>query len=249
MALQRKLLCIIFVPAVILLTNVLHSIADDNWQLDDTPAEMSDAEEIELGKRVDEYIRHQFYLENDPDINIALGKITQRLVTVSDRNTLPFTCTILQSFSINAFSAPGGHIYLTYGLLKFAQTEDEVAGVVGHEVAHASLHHASKLYHEVMEILSRQSNRTYSPESLLLLNSHLEEFEQDADTTGVFYAYKAGFNPHGLLNFLERHLSLMIRKNMFGLADFSSSAEMINARINHLKEYLSTLEKGKNNKE
>ncbi|MEP9412638.1 MAG: M48 family metalloprotease [Candidatus Brocadia sp.] len=249
MVLQRKLSCIIFVSVLILLTNRLHSIADDNWQLDDTPAEMSDAEEIELGKRVDEFIRHQFYLENDPDLNRVVSNITQKLVTVSDRNTLPFTCTILQSASVNAFSAPGGHIYLTYGLLKFAKTEDEVAGIVGHEVAHASLHHASKLYHEVMEILSRQDNETYSPESLLLLNSHLEEFEQDADTTGVLYAYKAGFNPNGLLDFLERHLSLMIRKNMFGLAGLSSSAEIINSRINHLKEYLSTLEEGKKNKE
>lgn len=249
MALQRKLLFIIFVLAVILLTNGQHSMADDNWQLDDTPAEMNDAEEIELGKRVDEYIRHQFYMENDPDLNMAVSNIMQRLVTVSDRNTLPFTCTILQSASINAFSAPGGHIYLTYGLLKFAKTEDEVAGIVGHEVAHASLHHASKMYHEVMEILSQKNNGTYSPESLLLLNTHLEEFEQDADTTGVFYAYKAGFNPNGLLDFLERHLSIMVRKNIFGLAGLSSSAEMINSRINHLKEYLSTLEKGKDNKE
>lgn len=250
MALQRKLLFIIFVLAVIFCANGQYSItADDTWQLDDTPSEMNDEEEIELGKQVDEYIRHHFYLENDPDLNMVVSNITQRLVTVSDRNTLPFTCTILQSFSINAFSAPGGHIYLTYGLLKFAQTEDEVAGIVGHEVAHASLHHASKLYHEVMEILSRQNNGTHSPESLLLLNSHLEEFEQDADTTGVFYASKAGFNPSGLLDFLERHLSLMIRKNMFGLAGPGSSAELITSRINHLKEYLSTLEKGKNNKE
>ncbi|MCF6154699.1 MAG: hypothetical protein E3K36_05490 [Candidatus Brocadia sp.] len=245
MALQRKLLFIIFVLAVILLTNGQHSIADDDWQLDDTPSEMNDAEEIELGKRVDEYIRRQFYLENDPDLNMAVSNITQRLVTVSDRNTLPFSCTILQSFSINAFSAPGGHIYLTYGLLKFAQTEDEVAGIVGHEVAHASLHHASKLYHEVMEILSRQNNGTHTPENLLLLNNHLEEFEQEADTTGVLYASKAGFNPNGLLDFLERHLSLMIRKNMFGLGGLTSSAKMINSRINHLKEYLSTLEKRK----
>lgn len=242
---QRKLSFFLFVLAVILVTVGRHSAANDHWHLDDTPAEMSDAEEVELGKQVDEYIRHQFYLENDPDLNMVVNNITQRLVTVSDRNTLPFTCTILQSLSINAFSAPGGHIYLTYGLLKFAKTEDEVAGIVGHEVAHASLRHASKLYHDVMEILYRQSSGAYSPESLLLLNSHLEEFEQDADTTGALYAFKAGFNPRGLLNFLERHLSLMIRKNMFGLAGLSATAEMITSRINHLREYLSTLDKGK----
>jgi len=242
MTLTKKLSFIIIVPAVIFFAAERCSIADDNWQLNDSSAEMNDAEEIELGKQVDEYIRHQFYLENDPGLNTAVNNITQRLVTVSDRNTLPFTCTILQSYSINAFSAPGGHIYLTYGLLKFAQTEDEVAGIVGHEVAHASLRHASKLYHEVMEILSQQDKGINSATNLLLLNSHLEEFEHDADTTGVLYAHKAGFNPNGLLDFLERHLNLIMHKRMFGMLGFSSTVT-INARINHLREYITTLQK------
>ena len=91
---------------------------------------------------------------------------------------------------INAFSAPGGHIYLTCGLLRFAETEDEVAGIIGHEVAHASLRHASKLYSEVMKYYGhKMENNAIS--GLLLLNSHLEEFEVDADAVGVLYAQKA----------------------------------------------------------
>lgn len=241
MTLLKKLLFIVFIPIMIFFATEWNSIADDDWQMYDTSEEMSDAEEIELGKQVDEYIRHQFYLENDRELNIAVNNILQRLVSVSDRNTLPFASTILQSYSINAFSAPGGHIYLTYGLLKFAQTEDEVAGIIGHEVAHASLGHASKLYHEVMEILSHQDKGINSATNLLLLNSHLEEFEQDADTTGVLYAHKAGFNPNGLLDFLERHLNLIMHKRMFAMLGFGSTVT-INARINHLREYISTLE-------
>lgn len=232
-------LCIVFISTSIFSATAWDSFADHDWQISE---EMSDAEEIELGKQVDDYIRHQFYLENDPELNRAVSNIMQRLVTVSDRNTLPFTSTVLQSYSVNAFSAPGGHIYVTYGLLKFAQTEDEVAGIIGHEVAHASLRHASKLYHEVMEMLSHQDKGMNSAADLLLLNSHLEEFEQDADTRGVFYAYKAGFSPCGLLNFLERHLNLIIRKRMFGILGFSSTVT-INARINHLREYIATLQK------
>lgn len=245
MVLFKRLLFIIAIPAIIFFSTEPLSTASDDWQLHDPPAEISEAEEIELGKHVDEYIRHQFYLEDDPDFNQAVNNIVQRIVAASDQKTLPFTCAILQSLSINAFSAPGGHIYLTYGLLKFAQTEDEVAGIVGHEVAHVSLRHAAKLYHDVMEINSRHEEGIHSTAKLLLLHSHLEEFEQDADTKGILYAQKAGFNPKGLLDFLERHLNFMMHKRLFGMLDSGFTAA-ITARLNHLRACLSNLEKSKN---
>ena len=232
----------IAIPAIIFFSTEPLCTAGDDWQLHDPPIETSDAEELELGKHVDEYIRQQFYLEEDPDFNQAVDNIVQRVVAASDRNALPFTCAILQSSSINAFSAPGGHIYLTYGLLKFAQTEDEVAGIIGNEVAHVSLRHASKLYHEVMGILSSHDKEFRANANLFLLYSHLEEFEQDADTKGILYAQKAGFNPKGLLDFLERHLNFMMHKRLFGMIDSGFTAT-ITARLNHLREYLSNLEK------
>src|SRR3989304_6897812 len=137
MVLIRKLLFIITINAAGFFMQSRLALADDTWQLDDS-AELSDTEEIELGKRVNEYIRHQFYLRNDPVLNKTINDITQKLTAVSDRKTLPFTCDIIQSYSINAFSAPGGHVYLTDGLLKFAETEDEVAGVFCHWGAPAS---------------------------------------------------------------------------------------------------------------
>ena len=239
MVLIRKLLFIITINAAGFFTQECRTIADDTWQLDDS-AELSDTEEIELGKRVNEYIRHQFYLRNDPELSKELNEITHRLTTVSERKTLPFICDIIQSYPINAFSAPGGHIYVTEGLLKFAETEDEVAGIIGHEVAHASLRHVSKLYREFMEILSQRDKGTDSAATLLLFNCHLEEFEQEADTAGVLYAHKAGFNPNGLPDFLERHLNLLIQNGVLGLLRFCSITT-ISSRIDHLREYISSL--------
>ncbi len=241
MASPKKLLFII-IPTAVFFTLEQFSIADNDWQLNDSSIEISDTEEIELGKQVDKYIRYQFYLENDPALNTAVSNITERIASVSDRNKLPFTCTILQSNSINAFSAPGGYIYLTYGLLKFAKTKDEVACIIGHEIAHASLRHTSKLYYEIKNFLSHQGDRDTSDKSLLLLISHIEEFEQDADTVGVLYAFKSGFDPNGLPDFLERHLALAIREGIFGILGFGSSLA-INTRIDHLREYTLTLEK------
>ena len=115
-----------------------------------------------------------------------------------------------------------------------------MAGIIGHEVAHASLRHVSKLYREFMGILSRRDKGTGFVETLLLFNSHLEEFEQEADTTGVLYAHKAGFNPNGLPDFLERHLNLLIQNGVFGLLRFGSFTT-ISARIDHLRAYVSSL--------
>ena len=242
MLLPKKLLFVILIPALILFVQEGHVIADDAWQLDGSHTELSDAEEIELGKQLDEYIRHQFYLDKDPKHCKIVNDIIQKLVIVSDRKTLPFTCDIIQSYSINAFFVPGGHIYLTDGLLKFAKSEDEVAGIIGHEIAHASLRHVSKLYYEFLEIFSQKNRGTDFDTTLLLLNSQLEEFEQDADTVGVLYAHKAGFDPNGLPDFLERHLDLLINNRIFGLLRFDSFVT-INSRINHLREYIPTLVK------
>lgn len=239
MVLRGKLLFIVIIPAIVLFMQSRLALADDTWQLDDS-AELSDTEEIELGKRVDEYIQHQFYLRNDPELNKELADITKRLTAVSERKALPFTCDIIQSYSVNAFSAPGGHIYVTEGLLKFAETEDEVAGIIGHEVAHASLRHISKLYREFMEILSQRDKGTDSAATLLLFNCHLEEFEQEADTAGVLYAHKAGFNPNGLPDFLERHLNVLIQNGVPGFLRFGSITT-ISSRIDHLREYISSL--------
>jgi predicted Zn-dependent protease len=243
MTLRKKSLFIITLTVIFFIQEAYLG-ADNIWQLDDNAPEMSDAKEIEIGKHIDDHIRRKCYLENDPELNDAVNKIMKRLVEVSERKTLPFTCTIIQSHAINAFSAPGGYIYLTYGLLKFTETEDEVAGIIGHEIAHASLKHISRLYCEIKEALSRQANGTDVFANLLILNTHLYEFEQDADTTGVLYAYKAGFNPNGLPDFLERHLDLLTHSRIFGIPGFSSTST-IHSRINHLREYIPTLEKEK----
>jgi len=240
MVLIKKLLFIITIQASTLFIQEWYALADDTWQLNDDCAELSDTEEIALGKRVDEYIQHQFYLRNDPELSKELIDITQRLTAVSERKTLPFTCDIIQSYSINAFSAPGGHIYVTEGLLKSAETEDKMAGIIGHEVAHASLRHASKLYREFTGILSRRNKGIDSAATLLLFNCHLEEFEQEADAAGVLYAHKAGFNPNGLPEFLERHLNLLMRNGVFGFLRFGSYTT-ISARIGNLREYIFSL--------
>ncbi|MCF6148520.1 MAG: M48 family metalloprotease [Candidatus Kuenenia sp.] len=214
--------------------------ADDEWQLNYDSPELSEEEEIELGKKVDEYLSREFYFDTDAELNKKINDITQLIVAVSERKTLPYICSIIQSYSINAFSSPGGHIYITNGLLQLTKTEDELACIIGHEVAHASLRHASKFHQELRNIFSQQDNVDESAIAKLLLKNHLREFEKEADITGVLYAYKAGYDPNGLPDFLERHLGVVTYNGMLGIFGMEYYVKVI-MRINNLRGFIATL--------
>ena len=236
----RKLFLVALTFILIFFSYERISIASEGWHLNENTEEISETEEIELGKKIDEYVTNQFYIENDPELNKAVNEIIQRIITTSDIKSFNINCKIIQSNSINAFSAPDGYIYLTYGLLRFVETEDEVAGIIGHELAHVSLRHASKFYHEFIKTLPKNDNKTNSTAVLLLLNNHLEEYEHEADTTGVIYAQKAGYNPSGLLKFLERHSSLLVYNKVLGFFRFDTYVT-INSRIDCLRNYITNV--------
>lgn len=236
----KKLFLVTLTFILIFFTYERISIASEGWHINENTEEIGEKEEPELGKKIDEYITNQFYIENDPELNKAVNEIIQRIITTSDIKSFNINCKIIQSNSINAFSAPGGYVYLTYGLLRFAETEDEVAGIIGHELAHVSLRHASKFYHEVMKTPPKDDNKTNSTAVLLLLNNHLEEYEHEADTTGVIYAQKAGYNPSGLLEFLERHSSLLVYNKILGFFRFDTYVT-INSRIDCLRNYITNV--------
>lgn len=133
-----------------------------------------------------------------------------------------YTYKIIDDKTINAFSIPGGHIYIYKGLLDLLNTDDELAGVLGHETAHAAHHHVVTLQHEANKLnnyyligvlaalLSHDANAggdilTGQLATEAELNNHFSvQAEKDADHTGMIYMQKAGFNPIGMLAMLQR---------------------------------------------
>ncbi|MBM3495883.1 MAG: hypothetical protein FJX72_16395, partial [Armatimonadetes bacterium] len=131
---------------------------------------------------------------------------------------------VVEDKDVNAYSMPGGFIYVHSGLLEFAKSDDELAGVLAHEVAHASHHHMMKLLAEQEKmqfaalgpalasiLLGKGGSDTTS--NLLLagqlwmtakLNSYGVEAEKDADHAAVHYLRRTKYNPVGLLTFMER---------------------------------------------
>ena len=125
---------------------------------------------------------------------------------------------VIQGKDVNAFSLPGGTIYVYDGLVKYVESDDELAGVLAHEISHASLRHVATLQREQSKLniiqlplllLTILSGR---PEALMtgsLLSNAIGsgwsvKAEQAADFGGFQYMVQSKYNPTGLLTFMER---------------------------------------------
>ena len=140
--------------------------------------------------------------------------IGEKIARVSDRQDIPYRFGVIQEKSLNAFTLPGGTIYVHTGTLEKA-TEDELAAVIAHEVGHVAARHVAKhlqadLGFTVLMQLASASG--VGPESARIANSLYQLFsngfsrqdELEADQLGIRYAAKAGYDPRGMLSFFEK---------------------------------------------
>ena len=146
-----------------------------------------------------------------------IGGIGNDIAAVSRRTGLRFRFKVLASPEVNALALPGGHVYVCRGFLNRIGSESELAGVLGHEVAH--LH--SKDFQRILErqlvflgLMSLLRKNTDSQPAELGLAvvqvldtlRHSRKREAQADAVGIELAVKAGHDPRGVVEFLE-HIS------------------------------------------
>ena len=102
---------------------------------------LSPAEQEGYGAMMLAQLRHYGYIMEDPLITQWLQGMGQRLAAASDRPEQPFTFFMMRDRQINAFATLGGYVGVNAGLVLAAESEDEVAGVLGHEIAHVTQTH------------------------------------------------------------------------------------------------------------
>ena len=149
--------------------------------------------------------------------NRYINLIGKTIAEVSDRPTLNFHFAILNSPEQNAFAAPGGYIFITVGLLKSLKNEAELAGVLAHEIAHVTKQHmletirrgailgsVSELSLTAMKQDPKMFSNVIDQMTDLLFTKGLDKDKEfEADVVGVDYAYRAGYNPLGLEDYLQ----------------------------------------------
>ena len=108
---------------------------------------MSPEDEIRIGAQEHKKILAQFGgAYQDKKIHAYVNGLGQRLAAKSELPKLKWTFTVLDSDIINAFALPGGFVYISRVLLALADTEDQLAGVLGHEIGHVTARHAANRY-------------------------------------------------------------------------------------------------------
>ncbi|MCE2935789.1 MAG: M48 family metalloprotease [Cyclobacteriaceae bacterium] len=143
-----------------------------------------------------------------------ISRIGQRLVENLDTQPFPFEFHIVDMGEPNAFALPGGYVFFTRGILALANSEDEMAGVMGHEIIHSYNRHSIKQKKKgilpailkVPEALSgalgaNGISRIFSPLSKggdALMASHSRKDEYEADELGVKLSTKSGYEPAAL---------------------------------------------------
>lgn len=105
---------------------------------------MTEEEEIEIGKEAHKQILQQYRVYNNENLQKYVQFIGRKLADKSSRPHLDYTFLVLDTNEVNAFALPGGHIYVTRGLMAYLNTEAELAAVLGHEVGHVAARHASR---------------------------------------------------------------------------------------------------------
>lgn len=185
---------------------------------------ISPTQERELGLEVMGEIRADKAYWEDFEIIDYLQQLGYRLVASSNDTRQDFEFFLMRDNTVNAFALPGGFVGVHSGLITTAQTESELASVLGHEIAHVTQHHLARMIAGqskntlttlaalAVAILAARSNSDISSAAIAAaqaqaIQSQLDftrENEREADRFGLETIVKAGFDPRAMPTFFER---------------------------------------------
>jgi len=167
-----------------------------------------------LGEMVAAELEAAYGVVDDPLLTDWVDRIGQRLAAASGRTNLTYRFRILDSDDVNAVAAPGGFIYVDRGLLRFIQSEDELAAVLGHEIGHVAGRHAMKQLTAqalgTLALLGFQAARAETLKTVgsvaggLALLKFSRDEENDADRRGLKSMVAIGYDASALPAFFRR---------------------------------------------
>jgi predicted Zn-dependent protease len=103
---------------------------------------MSEQQEIQMGAQAHPDVLQEYPALDNSALQTYVNEVGQRLARQSRRPSLQWHFTVVDSPDVNAFSLPGGYVYITRGILAYLNSEAELAAVIGHEIGHVTAHHA-----------------------------------------------------------------------------------------------------------
>ena len=213
---------------------------------------LSTSQEIKLGDQSEpKFVKSYGGEIPDPEVLDYVRKLGQRLAAVSERKDLPWRFHAVDSKVINAFSLPGGKIFITRGLLERLNNQAQLAGVLGHEIGHVTAQHIGQqmtrqmiisLGISALGVAGEVSNKTWLQAlgagaqvgSGLYLLSFSRSQEEQADKLGVRYMSRLGYNPVAQVQVMK----ILKKASGSGGIEMLQTHPLPQTRIDYLEKYI-----------
>ncbi len=212
-------------------------------------------QEYYIGRAVAAAVLSKYPAYANTPVNQYVNTLGQTLAAASDRPEIfaGYHFLVLDSEDINAFATPGGHIFVTRGLIRCCKTEDALAAVLAHEISHVQLQHGMQSIEkaritEALTVLAREGATTLGSREVaqlmqtfsgvisdivhtLIERGYSRSFEYHADEAAVVLVRQVGYNPGGLIDML----SVMDGKLRPGGLDFAKTHPAPQARMGEVR--------------
>lgn len=211
-------------------------------------------EEAELGAAYAAEVQREVRLVRDPASVAALNRLGDQLVARADSTGRDYTFYLVDSPEVNAFAVPGGHIFVNRGLIESADQASELAGVLGHEIAHVTERHgieqmkkqqgAGTLVTLIYVILGRDpgvvEQIAIQAGGAAVFARYGREAEREADQRAIATLPAAGYDPEGVATFFEALLEQQARQPTL-LDSWFASHPTSQERVQNARTLIGTL--------
>jgi predicted Zn-dependent protease len=183
---------------------------------------------------------------DDPAITEFVERVGHKIVGVLGPQEFDYHFFVVQSRELNAFAVPGGYVFVFSGLLAHVRNEDELAGVLAHEIGHAHAHHLTRLQTQgsmwtvpaLLGMLAATINPVLGAAAIAAAQTaqlkYSREFEQEADYLGLRFMSEAGYDPHALGSFFKVLMAEQ-RLNPAGVPAYMLTHPLTEDRVSHVE--------------
>ena len=180
---------------------------------------LSVSDEITLGREAQNQVRKQVPQVTDRTVTSYVATLGRALAARAPGPKYPYSFSVANYRELNAFALPGGPVWIHRGIIHAARNESQLAGVVAHEIAHIAQRHAADQVTKQLvangllgllgALLGNDGGgaRTAQVGARILAGGYMLKFsrddEREADRIGMQILQKAGWDPHGMADFME----------------------------------------------
>lgn len=216
---------------------------------------ISPSQETQLGMTAFQGLKKEQPVSSDPAAKSLVERVGRRIASVANLPNAQWEFVVFESKEANAFCLPGGKVGVYTGILPITKTEAGLAAVIGHEVAHATAHHGAERMSEALVLqsggqflgasvasgdprLQGAFQSAYGIGTTVLRElPHSRAQESEADSIGLLYMARAGYNPEEAIRFWERFADVN-RQSGGGTPWFLRTHPLDDKRIADLKAAL-----------